>query len=140
MKCLVFKGSAPFVLRGAWGELTIEANGVITRCDVAKWEQAYKQFKSVFDDFIASGHLVINETNDKEKYRDGDVESDNMSDELSKQNQNRSGSIQDEHIPTEKSKDRQRVEAKASELGIKFDDKTTTTELKNKITEALGNK
>lgn len=140
MKCLVFKGSAPFVLRGAWGELTIEAGGIITRCEIAKWEQAYKQYKSVIDDFVASGHLVINDTNDKDKYRDNDVNSDAMSEEQSKQNGSRSASIQDENIPMQKGKERLKLESKASELGILFDDKTSNTELKTKIVEAVESK
>lgn len=140
MKCLVFKGTAPFILRGAWGELTIESGGIITRCDDSKWKMCYQEHKKVIDDFVSSGYLVFSDTKDKDTYRDDDVSDDAMGDEESKQNKERSEKINDEQIPKEKSNTRSKLEAKAFELGIKFDEKTSNTELKTQIVEALGGK
>lgn len=141
MKCVIFKGVASFNLRGDWGCITIEGNGVINRVNENAWNLAKKKYASLIEDFVSKGLIEESNTKDNNKYRDDDAESDAKKDAQSEQDKkvNPNLLMEDQAVKEdEKSKHRLGLEAKALELGISFDDKTSSTELKTKIREKMG--
>lgn len=140
MKIVIFKGEAPFNLRGDWGCITIEGRGVINRVDEVSWSRAKKAYSSFIEDFITRGYLIDGDTKDSETFRDDEVDKDALSDAESKQGSQRSPSLGDDDTNQKKDKSQERVnlEKKSAELGIPFDDKTSSAELKRKIREKLG--
>lgn len=141
MKCVIFKGEAPFNLRGAWGCITIEGRGVINRVNENDWRQAKKVYASFIEDYITRGYLVETDTKDKDTFRDDDVDQDAMGDAEANQGTSRNATLSDDsnkQAQQEKSKERLGLEKRASELNIAFDDKTTSTELKKKIRELMA--
>lgn len=138
MKCVIYKGTAPFCMRGAWGKLTIESNGIINRVDESAWSLAKKEYASVIEDFKNQGLLEEVESKDKTKYRDSEANKDAKRDAEHKQNKTKNPALVIEENGTQSQNDTQRAlaEEKAKELGIAFDSETSTSELKRKIREA----
>ena len=141
MKCVIFKGEAPFNLRGAWGCITIEGRGVINRVEERAWAEAKKAYASMIEDYKTRGYLVESNTNDLKTFRDGDVYVTSINEAAASQGTSRNVKINDENHQSSseelKIRLRLKLEQRAAELGIAFDDKTTSTELKKKIREKM---
>lgn len=140
MECVIFKGEAPFNLRGAWGCITIEGRGVINRVEERAWAEAKKAYASMIEDYKTRGYLVESNTNDLNTFRDENADQDAMNEAAAGQGTSRDVNLNDENHQGgghDKSQNRVRLEQRAAELGIAFDDKTTSTELKKKIRENM---
>lgn len=132
MKCIIFRGIAPFNLGGSWGDLVIEGRGIINRVDQAKWNLAYKQYRGVIDDFVSKGLLEVSETKDGNTPRDENASLDALKDAQNAQNKNQSKEITNESNETKpkpKSENRIKLENFAISLGIQFDDNMTNKEI-----------
>lgn len=132
MKCIIFRGIAPFNLSGSWGDLVIEGRGIINRVNEAKWGIAYKQYQSVIDDFISKGLLEVVETKDLNTPRDEDADKDALKDTEDSQNASQGGNITNESKatrPTPKSENRIKLENTATMLGIQFDENMSNKEI-----------